>query len=72
MSDLPKKALISLDDFNASKRLAAIVEYPIPNGIECPKCGDEMGDSDPMILMSYPEQRRVSCKTCGHKGYRLA
>ena len=44
-----------------------------PNGIECPKCGKELWDSNPMItLTSNPPQKDVHCPACGYVGYRLA
>jgi DNA-directed RNA polymerase subunit RPC12/RpoP len=46
---------------------------PHPNGIECPKCGKELWDSDPMVtLTSHPAQKNVHCPACRHNGYRLA
>ncbi len=45
---------------------------PQKNGIGCPKCGEEMWDSNPMItLTSYPAQKNVHCD-CGFVGYRYA
>ena len=44
---------------------------PYPNGIECPKCGAELMDSDNMILTSSPPQRNIHCPKCGYRGYRL-
>lgn len=46
---------------------------PHPNGIACPKCGDEMWDSDPMMTFtSNPPQKSVHCPGCGHADYRIA
>jgi DNA-directed RNA polymerase subunit RPC12/RpoP len=45
---------------------------PQPNGIKCPKCGEELMDTYPnMILTSDPPQKNVHCPTCDHKGYRF-
>jgi len=42
------------------------------NGIQCPICGEEMWDGDPrMIIATCPPQRRVFCKECGHKDYKV-
>jgi predicted RNA-binding Zn-ribbon protein involved in translation (DUF1610 family) len=46
---------------------------PHANGIACPKCGEELWDSDPCVtLSSNPPQKNVHCPACGHRGYRLA
>jgi DNA-directed RNA polymerase subunit RPC12/RpoP len=45
---------------------------PQPNGIKCPKCGEELMDTYPnMILTSDPPQKNVHCPKCDHKGYRF-
>lgn len=45
---------------------------PHPNGIECPKCGKELMDSNPMcVLTSNPPQCNVHCPSCGYTGFRL-
>lgn len=42
------------------------------NGIACPKCGSEMFDSDPqVVLTSNPPKKNVACQ-CGYRGYRVA
>jgi len=46
---------------------------PHPNGVECPKCGSELWDSDPTaILASNPPQKNIHCPACGYVGFRLA
>lgn len=46
---------------------------PHANGIECPECGKELRDSDPMcVLTSNPPQKNVHCPSCGYSGYRVA
>ena len=46
---------------------------PHANGIECPKCGEELWDSNPMcVLTSNPPQKDVHCQACGYRGYRVA
>ncbi len=43
------------------------------NGIACPKCGEELYDTNPMItLTSYPAQKNVNCSKCDYIGYRIA
>jgi len=45
---------------------------PRLNGIECPKCGKELLDSEPMcILTSNPPQKRTHCSNCLYTGYRF-
>ena len=45
---------------------------PQKNGIACPKCGEELWDSNPMVtLTSNPAQKNIHCD-CGYRGYRLA
>jgi DNA-directed RNA polymerase subunit RPC12/RpoP len=37
----------------------------VGTGIQCPHCGDEMFYTEPgVILLSYPPQKKVHCKTC--------
>jgi DNA-directed RNA polymerase subunit RPC12/RpoP len=50
-------------------------EWNVPhvNGIACPKCGKELWDTNPnMILTSSPPQKDIHCLACGYSGYRLA
>ncbi len=45
--------------------------YDKKNGIECPKCGEELIDSNPeTTLMSYPPQKEIQCLKCDFKGTR--
>ena len=65
----------TLEEFNAEKEQ----EYrtrrsrdPVKNGIACPKCGKELFDSEPdIILTSFPPEKDVYCE-CGFRGYRVA
>ena len=70
----PEPALKSLEDFNAEKhaiQLAAAAACT--NGIACPKCGEELLDSWPMItLSSIPPQKDIHCPECDYSGYRIA
>jgi DNA-directed RNA polymerase subunit RPC12/RpoP len=46
---------------------------PKSNGIACPKCGNELMDTNPMMtLTSYPAQKNIHCPKCGYTGYRIA
>ncbi len=45
---------------------------PHENGIACPKCGEELWDSNSYILSSIPPKKDVHCPECGYKGYRVA
>jgi hypothetical protein len=43
------------------------------NGVACPKCGCELWDTNPMLLLtSNPPQKNVHCTACGYVGYRVA
>ena len=63
----------TLDEFNSERRkLYVSVNCPHLNGIECPNCGMELYDTDPMMtLTSNPPQKNVHCE-CGYTGYRIA
>ena len=67
----------TLDEFNKRKyddyaQIKKLSE-PHTNGIECPRCQDELWDSQPMVtLTSDPPQKNVHCPSCGYSGYRLA
>ncbi len=68
-----EKPLTKLEDWNkpGSSRFKSLEnEYPLLNGIECPKCKNEMSDMDDMILCSYPPKKKVKCLSCGHDDYR--
>ena len=71
------KKLKNLNEHNAqasSTQWASILtDGPILNGITCPKCSEELYDSNPMItLTSMPAQKNVHCSKCDHVGYRIA
>jgi len=41
-------------------------------GIACPKCGTEMINPSPnMVLTSNPPQINVLCPKCDHRGYAV-
>jgi hypothetical protein len=60
------KNLISLEEHN--KRAMQINETG-GNGIACPNCGNELFDSDG-ILLSSPPQYLTFCRNCNYKGSR--
>lgn len=43
----------------------------VPNGIACPKCGEELRDFNrDIVLASNPPKYNTICPACGHRGYR--
>lgn len=70
-----KKKLVNLMDHNiiAWSQSAANLNQPIPNGIACPNCKEELLDSNPFVtLTSWPAQKNVHCPNCEYKGFRIA
>jgi hypothetical protein len=69
-----KAVLKTLADANrdAHRRHArSISSEPLLNGIACPKCGSELLDSRPdVVLPSLPPQKNIYCTGCGYRGYR--
>lgn len=63
--------LQSLDDHNRQRQIE-MPKYPRPNGIACPKCGNELLDRDGNILTSNPPKKAVFCLECGHNDFALA
>ena len=62
----------SLAEFNAERSLG-YSNSPIKNGIACPRCGEELWDSMPMVtLTTDPPQKHIKCINCDYYGYRLA
>lgn len=65
LAEYNAQALIAQWDLNST--------YPLLNGIACPKCGEELYDSNPMItLASNPPQKNIHCSKCNYVGYRIA
>jgi len=57
---------------DAYSRYSHREEEPKLNGVACPKCGAELFDTKPsVVLTSYPPQRNIHCSVCGYKGYRM-
>jgi DNA-directed RNA polymerase subunit RPC12/RpoP len=67
--------LLSLDEHNSNAwatQTRWFSNEPRPNGIACPKCGNELMDSNPMAtLTSHPAKKNVHCPKCEYKGYRI-
>lgn len=68
------KILKSLSEFNEERRwFYEDNTKPKPNGIACPKCGEELWDKEPSITYtSNPPQKKVACIACDYEGYRIA
>lgn len=70
------KRLLTLEEHNAAISECVhdySVNLPMKNGIACPKCGKELYDSAPaMLLASNPPKKSVHCGACGYRGMRLA
>lgn len=69
LGESARSVLLSLEEFN---RLGPYIvsDGQNGNGIECPKCSNEMCDSDPFTLLSSPAKRNVHCEKCGHRDFR--
>lgn len=72
-----EKKLKPLNDHNGERMIyyygSSKLGQPKLNGIACPKCGEELIDSNPMeTLTSYPPQKNVNCSKCEYVGYRIA
>lgn len=70
-----KKKLVNLMDHNiiAWSKNATNLNQPMPNGIACPNCREELMDSHPFItLTSWPAQKNVHCSKCEYTGFRIA
>jgi hypothetical protein len=72
MMDKKLKSLSEHNGIQWSTQSQMFDNKPKKNGIECPKCGEELWDSNPMVtLTSHPAQKNIHCD-CGYSGYRLA
>jgi uncharacterized protein with PIN domain len=73
-----EKKLKTLSEHNSRSSTfhsVLLQQKPIPNGIACPKCGEELLDTKPNeILTSIPPQKSIRCanKECNFVGYRIA
>ena len=71
------KKLKSLEEhtMNSTFHWGLMMRNPVPNGIACPKCGEELLDTQPNVtLTSMPPQKNVGCSSdkCDYTGYRIA
>jgi hypothetical protein len=71
------KNLKSLDEHNAERwkwhsHSSISFNKPVLNGIACPKCEEELFDTNPwMTLTSNPPKKNVHCSKCDYHGYRI-
>lgn len=71
---MSKRKLKSLAQANGEALQREANGKPCPNGIACPKCGCELWDTSPnVILTSHPGQKYVACVSfeCGYTGTRF-
>lgn len=68
------KKLKTLAEHNTQARSSKMMDdSPVLNGIACPKCGEEMYDSNPRKkLLSMPPKKNIHCSKCDYIGYRIA
>lgn len=73
---MSERKLKSLEDHNREKMnfgYDLFIDNPVPNGIACPECGEEMMDSNPMCMLAcIPPKKNIDCPSCGHKDFRIA
>ena len=69
------KKLITLEENNnKSFQVSNSWNTPQLNGIACPKCGCELYDSNPMVILAtYPAKKTTRCSSenCDYSGARL-
>lgn len=69
------KSLFEHNNMSSTFYLGLIEQSPVPNGIACPKCGEELLDTNPNVtLTSMPPKKNVGCSSdkCDYTGYRIA
>jgi len=67
------KSLIEQNSVTSTFHQGLMPPSPTPNGIACPKCGEELLDTKPNeILTSMPPSKNVACsnRKCDFVGYR--
>lgn len=58
---------------SARLRHHAAQEGSRPNGIACPRCANELLDSNSsVILTTNPPQKSIHCASCGWTGFRFS
>jgi hypothetical protein len=69
------KTLQEHNTMNTTFHRGLLPQSPVLNGIACPKCGEELLDTQPNVtLSSMPPQKNVGCSSdkCDYTGYRIA
>ena len=69
------KTLQEHNTMNTTFHRGLLPQSPVLNGIACPKCGEELLDTQPNVtLTSIPPQKNVGCSSdkCDYTGYRIA
>ena len=64
----------TLDENNQEAFLRAYpgAADPVPNGIACPCCSEELMDtSADMNYLTVPPQKAIGCPKCGYAGFRF-
>jgi len=69
--------LKTLEQYNSESFKNHFFDFgkPQKNGIACPKCGEELYDTQPnTTLTSNPPQKNIGClsENCDYVGYRIA
>ena len=70
---MSKKKLQNLDEVNGEAWIntASFISVPEKNGIACPECGEELCDTNPMIIYTtIPAMKDIHCDKCGYTGTR--
>ena len=69
---MKNKKLIYLEEANAKAFPENHgIRFNFENGIECPKCKEELYDVNPVIMFySDPPKKQIKCLNCGYRGYR--
>lgn len=66
----------TLDEHDAERSAYhgfAFQNTQVRNNIACPKCGEELYDSNPsMTLTSFPPRKSIHCGACDFKDTRIA
>jgi len=62
----------TLDEYNERKQKELGTAFTQMLGISCPKCGAEMLNPAPnIVLTSNPPQIHANCSKCSYKGYAV-
>ena len=70
---MPLKTLTQHNKERYESFMTEMSPEPIPNGIACPACGEELVDSDPMSTLTMsPPMKRIHCPKCNFRSTRFA